>query len=82
MIFGKKAAEEAEKLREEIGQLKSQNRTLIETLGFYANPNNWEIGNKYRDADDATIFTDGSNSAVSADVGKKASRTLNKIKKG
>ncbi len=82
MIFGKKSSEEIDKLKAEIEQLSAQNKVLLETLEFYANPDNWNVGHKYRDADDATIFTDGSNSAATVDAGKKASRTLNKIKKG
>jgi hypothetical protein len=82
MIFGKKSSEEADKLKDQIEQLEAQNKVLLETLEFYANPDNWEVGHKYRDADDATIFTDGDNSAVTTDAGKKASRTLYKIKKG
>ena len=82
MIFGKKSSEDTDKLKDQIEQLEAQNKLLLETLEFYASTDNWDVGHKYRDADDATIFTDGTNSALSIDVGKKATRTLNKIKKG
>lgn len=81
MIFGKKSAAEIEKLTEEVEKLEEQNRTLVEAMEFYAKPENWEVGHKYRDADDATIFTDGSNSAATVDAGKKAARALKKIGK-
>jgi len=82
MLFGKKSSEDADKLKAQIEQLEAQNKDLLEALEFYANPDNWAVGHKYLDADDATIFTDGSNSAVTTDAGKKASRTLDNIKKG
>jgi hypothetical protein len=82
MIFGKKSSADIEKLEEQVELLESQNQLMIDALEFYANPDSWEIGHKYRDADDATIFTDGNESAVTSDAGKKASRVLNKIKKG
>ncbi len=81
MIFGKKSSEDIEKLEAEVEALESKNKLMLEALEFYADSNNWEVGHKYLDADDATIFTDGSESAVSSDVGKKALRVLNKIKK-
>lgn len=82
MIFGKKSSEEIEKLNAQVDELEAQNKVLSDALEFYANADNWEVGHKYRDADDATIFTDGSNSAVTVDVGKKAARALKSIKKG
>lgn len=82
MIFGNKSSEEIEKLKEQVDLLELQNKVLIDTLNFYASENNWKVGHKYRDADDATIYTDGTNSAATVDSGKKALRILNKIKKG
>ena len=78
MIFGKKSSEDTDKLKAQIEQLEAQNKVLIETLEFYADPENWKIGQKYRDDEEATIFTDGSNSAITADAGNKASRILDK----
>ena len=46
------------------------------TLEFYADVKNWEEGHKYRDEDNATIFTDGSESGATVDKGSKAYRTL------
>jgi len=49
-------------------------------LEFYANVESWKAGHKYVDADDATIFTDGSESGVTADKGAKAYRALEACK--
>jgi len=80
MIFGKKSSEDTDKLKAQIVQLEAENKELIEALEFYANPIDWETGHKYRDDDDATIFTDGSSSATTIDAGRRAARVLNKIK--
>ena len=45
-------------------------------LEFYADVKNWEEGHKYRDEDNATIFTDGSESGATVDKGSKAYRAL------
>ena len=49
-------------------------------LEFYANVESWEGGHKYTDADDATIFTDGSESAATVDKGSRAFKALKACK--
>ncbi len=58
--------------------LEEQNKILREALEFYADKVSWEGGVKYTDAADATIFTDGSESAVSVDKGSRAFVALKK----
>ena len=55
MIFGSKKEDGASK--EKIEKLEKQNRIMRSTLEFYADVKNWEEGHKYRDEDNATIFT-------------------------
>ena len=78
MIFGKKGSGDAGNAAE----LEKQNKIMREALEFYSDPINWESGHKYRDADNATIFTDGSESAVTIDKGAKAHRALEACKTG
>jgi hypothetical protein len=49
-------------------------------LEFYADVKSWEGGHKYTDDDDATIFTDGSESAATVDKGSRAYRVLKACK--
>ena len=49
---------------------------LCAALEFYADVKNLEDGHKYRDEDNATIFTDGSESGATVDKGSKAYRAL------
>lgn len=79
MIFGKKDSD-TESLNERIKELERQNKIMRETLEFYSNPDTWSAGHKYRDADDATIFTDGSESAATIDKGNRAHRALQACK--
>jgi len=80
MIFGGKKSEEIADLKNQVAKLEEQNKLLRASLEFYADANTWELGNKYVDADDATIFTDGTESAATADKGSKAAHTLKEIK--
>ena len=75
MIFGGKNAE-LDELKKQIEKLEKQNRVMREALEFYAETKNWEEGHKYRDEDNATIFTDGSESGATVDKGSKAYRAL------
>ena len=61
--------------------LEERNRILCEALEFYASKESWEGGVKYTDADDATIFTDGTESAMSVDKGSRAFMALKKAEK-
>ncbi len=74
MIFGGNKNEE--ELKQKIEQLEKQNRIMRSALEFYADTKNWEEGHKYRDEDNATIFTDGSESGATVDKGSKAYRAL------
>ncbi|MCG8378772.1 MAG: hypothetical protein MI865_04765 [Proteobacteria bacterium] len=74
MIFGGNKNEE--ELKQKIEQLEKQNRIMRSALEFYAETKNWEEGHKYRDEDNATIFTDGSESGATVDKGSKAYRAL------
>lgn len=73
MIFGGKSDSGQE---EKIEKLEKQNRIMRAALEFYADVKNWEEGHKYRDEDNATIFTDGSESGATVDKGSKAYRAL------
>ena len=75
MIFGSKNTD-ADELKKQIEKLEKQNRIMREALEFYAEVKNWEVGHKYRDEDNATIFTDGSESGATVDKGSKAYRAL------
>ena len=82
MIFGKKGSnEDVEALTSKIDVLERQNEIMRSALEFYSEPENWTEGHKYRDADDATIFTDGTESAATVDKGSRAYRALEAIKK-
>jgi len=73
MLFRSKNADETvAKLQARIGELEEQNRRYREALEFYANPDHWVKGYKYRDASDTTVFTDSDDSGVEADKGLKA----------
>ncbi len=73
MIFGSKSdSGQADK----IAKLEKENRILRSALEFYADVKHWEEGHKYRDEDNATIFTDGSESGATVDKGSKAYRAL------
>lgn len=78
MIFGSKNVQ-INKLKQQLAQLEKENSILKTTLEFYADTKNWQEGHKYRDDDDATIFTDGSESGVSVDKGSRAYRALKSI---
>ncbi len=75
MIFGGKSSD-VDELKEQIAKLEKQNRVMRDALEFYAEVKNWEVGHKYRDEDNATIFTDGSESGATVDKGSKAYRAL------
>ena len=75
MIFGSKSGDN-EDLKKKVEKLEKQNRIMREALEFYAEVKNWEVGHKYRDEDNATIFTDGSESGATVDKGSKAYRAL------
>ena len=64
------------KLKAHIAKLERENKRLREALEFYADPQNWSEGHKYRDADDATIFQDSGTTSVSVDMGATALRAL------
>jgi len=61
-------------------ELERQNKILQSALEFYANVESWEGGHKYTDNDDATIFTDGSESAATVDKGSRAFKALKTCK--
>lgn len=75
MIFGSKSDSGQ---AEQIAKLEKQNRIMRAALEFYADVKHWEEGHKYRDEDNATIFTDGSESGATVDKGSKAYRALKK----
>ena len=77
MIFGSKSDDGA--LKEQIEKLEKQNRIMRDALEFYAEAKNWQEGHKYRDEDNATIFTDGSESGATVDKGSKAYRALKAV---
>jgi hypothetical protein len=54
-------------------------RSRNSKLGFYADPENWTQGHKYKDLDDATIFKDEDARGVDADHGVKAIQALKGI---
>jgi hypothetical protein len=61
-------------------ELERQNKVMQTALEFYANVESWESGHKYTDSDDATIFTDGSESAATVDKGSHAFKALKACK--
>lgn len=73
MIFGSKSDDGQS---EQVEKLEKQVRIMRAALEFYADVKNWEEGHKYRDEDNATIFTDGSESGATVDKGSKAYRAL------
>jgi len=80
MIFGGKGdSEKTGKLEARVQELEAENKRLREALGFYADPENWTQGQKYKDLDDATIFTDDDARGVDADHGVKAIEALKGI---
>ena len=79
MIFGKKGSDNAGG-GANVAELEKQNKIMREALEFYSDPTTWEAGHKYRDADEATIFTDGTESAATIDKGSKAYRALEACK--
>jgi len=77
MIFGGKGdSKKIGKLEARVQELEAENKRLREALGFYADPENWTQGHKYKDLDDATIFTDDDARGVDADHGVKATQAL------
>jgi len=76
MIFGKKDAGDVAELKSRIEELERQNEIMRSALEFYADVKSWETGHKYRDEDNATIFTDGSESGATVDKGSRAYRAL------
>jgi len=75
MIFGSKKSDDSG-LAEQVKKLEKQNQIFRSALEFYAEVKNWEEGHKYRDEDNATIFTDGSECGATVDKGSKAYRAL------
>ena len=73
MIFGRKDSGDT-------AALEKQNKIMRDTLEFYAAKESWEGGHKYTDSDDATIFTDGSESAATVDKGSRAFMALKSCK--
>jgi predicted enzyme related to lactoylglutathione lyase len=80
MIFGKKDSGDTAGLEARVKELEAQNETMRSALEFYADVKNWEGGHKYTDDDDATIFTDGSESGATVDKGSRAYRVLKACK--
>ena len=81
MIFGKKeSAEDGGALKARIAKLEEQNEIMRSALEFYADVKSWQSGHKYKDQDDATIFTDGSESGATVDKGSRAYRALEACK--
>lgn len=66
---------------DELARLRRENELLREVLTFYASAQTWNAGYKYRDPDDATIFTDGSESGATVDKGDRARRVMAVLKK-
>ncbi len=73
MFFCKKGTDDT-------AELEKQNKIMQTALEFYADVKNWESGHKYTDASDATIFTDGSESAATVDKGSCAFKALKSCK--
>ena len=82
MIFGKKGSDNSSGSGADVTELERQNRIMREALQFYADTKTWTAGHKYRDADEATIFTDGSESAATIDKGNVAFKALEACKSG
>lgn len=61
-------------------ELEKQNKIMQTALEFYADVKIWESGHKYTDSNDATIFTDGSESAATVDKGSRAFKALKSCK--
>ncbi|MCH8079446.1 MAG: hypothetical protein IIA06_06660 [Proteobacteria bacterium] len=61
-------------------ELEKQNKIMQSALEFYSDVESWESGHKYTDASDATIFTDGSESAATVDKGSRAFKALKSCK--
>ena len=61
-------------------ELEKQNKIMQSALEFYADVESWETGHKYTDTDDATIFTDGSESVATVDKGSRAFKALKSCK--
>ena len=80
MIFGKKNSGGSTELEARIKELEEQNATMRSALEFYADVKSWSGGHKYTDSDDATIFTDGSESGATVDKGSRAYRALQACK--
>ncbi len=76
MFFCKKSSGDTTALEAKVKELEAQNETMRAALEFYADVKNWEGGHKYTDSDDATIFTDGSESGATVDKGSRAHRVL------
>ena len=79
MIFGK-SSDDSDDAKAKVKKLEEQNKIMREALEFYANMETWQEGFKYRDPDDATIFTDGSECAATMDKGARAYKALEACK--
>jgi len=80
MFFCKKDSGGSTGLEARIKELEAQNESMRSALEFYADVESWEGGHKYTDNDDATIFTDGSESGATVDKGSRAYRVLKACK--
>ncbi len=82
MLFGKKgdSNNDLEGLKKQLVELQRQNKIMREALEFYSDPKTWQQGHKYVDADNATIFTDGSDCSAIVDKGAQAYRALEACK--
>lgn len=82
MLFGKKSdsGEDSGELKKQVAELERQNKIMRQALEFYSDPKSWQSGHKYVDADNATIFTDGSDSSATVDKGAQAFRALEACK--
>ena len=79
-IFGKKSAGNVTELEAQNEKLNKQNQVMKSALHFYADGKNWKGGFKYTDSNDATIFTDGTESAITVDKGNRAIMALKACK--
>ncbi len=75
-IFGRKSAMQIAELEARVKRLEKQRAIMRSALEFYADNKSWKNGYKYTDSDDATIFTDGSESGITVDKGARAMAAL------
>ncbi len=76
MFFKKSAEGKVAELEARIKALEEENQRLRTALEFYADKDNWTGSHKYRDLDDATIFTEAGTNSIEVDQGAKAARAL------